>query len=347
MRLMRELDWHVIFVADDGGEYEPYTSRVRRAGIEVIPHRGDALDAIRRIPVSVDLAWVSRPDLLEKYMPELRRRTTAKIVYDTVDLHHVRLQREAHVTGRQNGWEAMRELEYHLARRSDCVVVTSSAEHELLDAAGIPSHVVPIIEEPVRTRAAYVARQDLLLLANYTHEPNADAAIWLVTEIMPRVWERIPNLQITLAGAEPTPAVARLAGDRVRVTGYVPDVRPLFESARLFVAPLRYGAGMKGKIVQSLAHGLPVITTSIGAEGIGIASGENGLIADDVRAFANGILQLYSDEALWSQVAAQSLQTAQQFAPNAVRAKIARVLEAALEPEVPVGIDRGLSTYSA
>jgi glycosyltransferase involved in cell wall biosynthesis len=164
---------------------------------------------------------------------------------------------------------------------------------------------------------------------------------------MPRVWERIPNLQITLAGAEPTPAVARLAGDRVRVTGYVPDVRPLFESARLFVAPLRYGAGMKGKIVQSLAHGLPVITTSIGAEGIGIASGENGLIADDVRAFANGILQLYSDEALWSQVAAQSLQTAQQFAPNAVRAKIARVLEAALEPEVPVGIDRGLSTYSA
>lgn len=353
MRLMRELDWHVIFIADDGGEYEPYTSRARRAGIEVVPHRGDALDAIRRIPVNVDLAWVSRPDLLEKYMPELRRRTTAKIVYDTVDLHYLRLHREAQLTGRQNGWEAMRGLEYDLARRSDCVVVTSSVERDLLSAAGILSHVVPIIEEPVQTRAAYTARQDLLLLANYTHEPNADAAVWLVTEIMPRVWERIPNLQITLAGAEPTPAVARLAGDRVHVTGYVPDVRPLFESARLFVAPLRFGAGMKGKIVQSLAHGLPVITTSIGAEGIGISSGANGLIANDADAFANGILQIYSDEALWSQIAAQSLQTAQHFAPNTVRANIARVLEAALalrqaqDDTEAVGVDLGFSAHSA
>lgn len=347
MRLMRQLDWHVIFIADDGGEYEPYISRVLRAGIEVIPHRGDALGAIRDIPVNVDVAWVSRPDLLEKYMPELRRRTTAKIIYDTVDLHYLRLQREAQQTGRHTDWQAMLQIELDLARKADSVVVTSSAEQTILWHAGISAQVVPIIEEPLQTHAAYAARQDLLFLANYTHEPNVDSAAQLVTEIMPRVWERIPNVSVVLAGAEPTPAIERLAGERVRVTGYVPDVRPLFDGARAFVAPLRFGAGMKGKIVQSLAHGLPVVTTSIGAEGIDLQNEVNAIIADEAQAIADGILRLYSDEALWSQIAAQSRQVAQQYAPDAVRANVEQVLEAALKPQVQVGVDLGFSTHSA
>jgi GT2 family glycosyltransferase/glycosyltransferase involved in cell wall biosynthesis len=347
MRLMRELDWHVIFIADDGGEYEPYTSHARRAGIEVIPHRGDALRVIREIPVNVDAAWVSRPDLLEKYLPELRRRTTAKIVYDTVDLHYLRLQREAQVIGRDNGWEATRELEHSLARRSDCVVVTSNAEQARLALAGIRSHVIPIIEEPVQTHIVFSARQDLLFLANYTHEPNVDAAMSLVNEIMPRVWERIPNVRLTLAGAEPTPLVERLAGERVQVTGFLADVRRLFDSTRVFVAPLRFGAGMKGKIVQSLAHGLPIVTTTIGAEGIGLQNGINAIIADDPGAIADGILRLYSDEALWAKIAAQSLEAAQRFTPGAVREMLESALVAALEPEVQVGVDLGFSTHSA
>lgn len=347
MQLMRNLDWHVMFIADDGGEYQPYTDDVRRAGIEVIPHRGDALRALRQIPVNIDIAWVSRPDLLEKYMPELRRRTTAKIIYDTVDLHHLRLQREAELTGHSNHWAAVRNMEHDLARRSDGVVVTSDVEQAMFAEIGLPAYVVPIIEEPIQTYTAYSARQDLLFLANYTHEPNVDAAIWLVDEIMPRVWERIPTMRLTLAGAEPTPAIERLRAERVAVTGYVKDVRPLFATSRLFVAPLRFGAGMKGKIVQSLAHALPVITTSIGAEGIGLENGVNAVIAQDADAFAEGILRLYTDEAMWSQIAAQSREAAQQFAPGAVRAMLQRALNAALEQDVQVGIDVSLSTHSA
>lgn len=347
MRLMRDLDWHVIFIADDGGEYEPYTSHARKAGIEVIPHRGNALRAIRDLPVNFDVAWVSRPDLLEKCMPELRRRTTAKIIYDTVDLHYLRLQREAELTGHDNGWQALRELEHSLARRSDCTVVTSSAEQARLTLAGIRAHLVPIIEEWVPTRAAYSARQDLLFLGNYTHEPNVDAATWLVSEIMPRVWKRIPHMRLTLAGAEPTPAIERLSSDRVTVTGFVPDVRQLFDHARLSVSPLRFGAGMKGKIVQSLAHGLPVVTTSIGAEGIGLQNERNAFIADDADAFADAILRVYGDETTWSQMAALSHEAAQQFTPRAVRASLESALEAALKPEIEVGVDFSFSTHSA
>jgi GT2 family glycosyltransferase/glycosyltransferase involved in cell wall biosynthesis len=347
MRLMRELDWHVIFIADDGGEYEPYTSHARKMGIEVIPHRGNALRVIRDLPVSFDVAWVSRPDLLEKCMPELRRHTTAKIIYDTVDLHYLRLQREAELTGHDNAWRAVRELEHSLARRSDCTIVTSNAEQARLALAGIRAHLVPIIEEPVQTHAAYSARHDLLFLANYTHEPNVDAATWLVTDIMPRVWQRIPNMHLTLAGAEPTPAIERLAGERVTVTGFVPDVRPLFDSARLFVAPLRFGAGMKGKIVQSLAHGLPVVTSPVGAEGIALRNEINAIVADDADSIADGILRLYTEEALWTQLSAQSREAAQQFTPRAVRSMLESALVAALEPEVQVRVDFSSSTHSA
>jgi glycosyltransferase involved in cell wall biosynthesis len=299
------------------------------------------------LPVNVDVVWVSRPDLLQKYLPHLRRRTNAKIIYDTVDLHFLRLQREAALTGRDNSWRAMRDLEYELARRSDCTIVTSECERDLLAPDGLRTHVVPIIEQPLQTHTVYSARHGLLFLANYTHEPNVDAAMWLVHEIMPRVWERIPNVHLILAGAEPTPAVQKIACERVRVTGYVPDVRPLFEQARLFIAPLRFGAGMKGKIVESLAHGLPVVTTQVGAEGIGLTDGIDALIANDVESIVGRTLRLYTDETLWSQIAASGRAAAQNFAPHAVRPKLQRALETALEQGIEVGIDLSLSAHSA
>lgn len=347
MRLMRELEWHVVFVADDGGEYEPYTTRARAAGIEVIPHRGDAASTIARIPLHIDVAWVSRPDLLEKYMPLLRRRTMAKIIYDTVDLHFLRMQREMEVTGTPAPWEAVRDQELRLARRADCTVVTSEAEQSLLHEYGIAAHVVPIIEQPVHMHAAFGARSDVLFLANYTHEPNVDAAVGLVNEIMPRVWERVPTMNVTLAGAEPTPLIQRLANERVHVTGHVRDIRSLFERARVFAAPLRFGAGMKGKIVQSLAHGLPVVTTPIGAEGIGLADGVSAVITEGDDAMANGILRLYGDETLWSAVASEGSRVAQRFTPATVRPQLERALNSALEQNVEVRVDVGLSTHSA
>ncbi len=331
MRLMRELGWHVIFVSDEGVAHEPYASRARAAGIEVFPHRGDALAAIRDIPVPIDVAWISRPDLLQKYMPLLHRRTNAKIVYDTVDLHFLRLQREAALTGRETGWEAMRKLELDLIRKVDSTVVTSEVEREMLAAESLCAFVVPIIEQPVRAHTVYSARQDLLFLANYTHAPNADAAVWLVNEIMPKVWEHQPNLRLSLAGADPTPKVERLAADRVVVMGYVPDALALFESARVFVAPLRYGAGMKGKVVQAIAHGLPTVTTTIGAEGIGLTNDKSVMARDDAKEFADAVLRLYSDEALWLEMSAECRRVAQAFSPEVVRTQVDAVLQAALE----------------
>lgn len=347
MKLMRELGWHVIFIADDGGEYEPYTSSARRAGIEVIPHRNDAFATIIDRPVAADIAWVSRPDLLQKYLPVLRRRTKSRVIYDTVDLHFLRLQRESALSGRDNGWRQMQALEIELAQKCDSTIVTSDFERALLLESGVQAHVIPIIEQPLQTHVAYSARSGVLFLGNYTHEPNVDAAQWLVNDVMPLVWERNANIHLTLAGAEPTPTIQRLASERVHVTRYVADIRPFFDSARVFAAPLRFGAGMKGKIVQSLAHGLPVVTTPIGAEGIGLIHGVNALLGETPEQISDAILRAYSEESLWSSLAAAAREAAQRFAPDAVRPHLRRALDGAVEENIQVRVDFGFSTHTA
>lgn len=340
MRLMRELGWHVIFLADDGGEYEPYTQRARAAGIEVLPHRGDALDVLHDLPVHIDVAWISRPDLVHKYAEAVRISTGAQIVYDTVDLHFIRLRREAMVTGHATNWQAVREMELQLAREADCTVVTTEDERHILAAQGVDARVVPIIEASTPGEAPFEGRRDLLFLGNYTHEPNVDAALWLANAIMPLVWEQLPDVRLILAGADPNPPVQRLANDRISVTGYVPDIAHLFGAARLCVAPLRFGAGMKGKIVQSLAHGLPVVTTKTGAEGIGLIDGADALIADDAQEVADAIVRAYTDAVLWETLAMGARRSAERFTPQAVRGAVERALDQALlQREEMVGND--------
>jgi glycosyltransferase involved in cell wall biosynthesis len=289
--------------------------------------------------MQIDVAWISRPDLLQRYAPIIRQTTQAKIVYDTVDLHFVRLQREMAVTGHETHWATMRELELQMARAATHTVVTTEDERRLLREEGVRASVVPIIEAPAMSPAPFAQRRDVLFLGNYTHEPNVDAAVWLAHEIMPYVWEQLPDARLVLAGADPSPHIEKLACERISVTGYVPDVAHLFDSARVFAAPLRFGAGMKGKIVQSLAHALPVVTTLTGAEGIGLTHGCNALIREDARPFADAIVRLYTDRELWDTLALNSRETAQQFAPLTVRAAVKAVLDEALLQEVDIRVD--------
>ena len=111
----------------------------------------------------------------------------------------------------------------------------------------------------------------MLFVGGFEHPPNVDAALALVNDVMPLVWERLGDVPVTIAGSKPTPEVEALAGPNVEITGWVEDLQPLIDGARAMAAPLRYGAGMKGKVTQSLGAGLPVVTTPTGAEGLGAA----------------------------------------------------------------------------
>src|SRR5262245_15207373 len=117
---------------------------------------------------------------------------------------------------------------------------------------------------------------------------------------MPLVWAHIPQLEVTLLGSNPSNDVQDLANERIKVPGYVQDVEPYFSESKTFVAPLRYGAGMKGKLGQSFEYGLPIVSTSVGVEGMHLQHNKNVLVADTAENFAKEIVRLYTDQSLWT-----------------------------------------------
>jgi glycosyltransferase involved in cell wall biosynthesis len=166
--------------------------------------------------------------------------------------------------------------------------------------------LVPAVDPPADDALASwdpAGRHTLLFVGSFTHAPNVDAALSLVREVMPHVWERLPDAVVRIVGQEPPPPVLALAGPHVDVTGHVPDLGPFWREARASVSPLRYGAGVKGKILSSLASGVPVVTTTIGNEGIGLVDGREAVIADAPDAMAAGIVALLTDDELARSIA--------------------------------------------
>jgi glycosyltransferase involved in cell wall biosynthesis len=310
--------WSVVFGSLEDRAYEPYGERLTQSGVELILRFGkDSFAQLKERGSAFDCIWLCRPQIAAEFIAPARSFAPgSKIVYDTVDLHHLRLARQDRIRGRKSRWNRVEHAELDAARRSDAVVVTSAAEKELLIAKGIANvEVVGLAERLSERTAAWEATSGILFVGNYAHEPNVDAAIWLVREIMPLIWEQLPDVRLTLAGADPTSIVRRLAGPRVIVTGFIPSLDSTLATHRVFAAPLRFGAGLKGKIVQAIAAGLPVVTTAIGAEGI--ASNEDELaLADNARSFAAVLVSIYRDKAQWRKYSEGARRAALRFAPE-------------------------------
>ena len=160
--------------------------------------------------------------------------------------------------------------------------------------------VVPNVHSVHISPMPWVARDGLVFIGGYDHEPNVDAVMWFVQEVFPKLLGQVSDVRFTILGSKPPESVKRLAGRNVNVVGWVPDPERYFEVSRIFVAPLRYGAGLKGKIGHAMSLGLPVVTTQVGAEGMGLADSIHALIADDADALSTAVARLYNDEALWT-----------------------------------------------
>jgi glycosyltransferase involved in cell wall biosynthesis len=154
------------------------------------------------------------------------------------------------------------------------------------------------------TTAAFSSRRDLCFLGGYGHPPNIDAVLYFVRQIFPLIKKAEPDIRFIIAGAHAPDEVCSLARDDIIVMGMVADLRDLFDPCRVFVCPLRVGAGAKGKIVSALSYGVPVVSTRVGVEGAGLLDGETVLVADDPEAFAAATLQLYKDQELWARLSA-------------------------------------------
>ena len=337
LKLLLNLGYSVIFFPDNGYPEQPYTSVLQQLGIEVIygtPQRYNLEEKLIKYLPLIDGVWLCRPELCDKYMDLIRLKTKVPIIYDTIDLHFLRLKRQKDYLdpSYQNtswSWETYQKLELNYANQAEATVVVTEDEKQVLSSLGVKNvWVIPNIHEEIylSEKVAFDQRSGLVFIGSYNHPPNIDAVKWLCLEIMPLVWASRPDITVNLLGSNLKDEVKELANDKVIVTGYVPEVEPYFQKSRIFVAPLRFGAGMKGKIGQSLSLGLPTITTKIGAEGMGLIDHQDVLIADTAEEFAQAVIELYDNMELWQKLADNSLETIKRYQPATVQTNLQTLL---------------------
>lgn len=332
IEFLRSSGYGIVFLPDNYAALQPYTAELQALGVEVLYHTdgaGTPEEALKGALEQVDCVWICRPELFDKYGPLARASSTAKILYDTIDLHYVRKRREAEMKGPHVGdWRRYEAMELAAARSADVTIVVSDPERAVLLERGITNvEVIPTIHNrAAQAPSRFADTRDLLFIGNYNHTPNADGAVWLCREIMPRVWKTLPDVTVWLLGSDPTDEVRALASRRVRVPGYVPDVSRHFESARLFLAPLRFGAGLKGKVGHAMSYGLPIVATDVAVEGFGFGDGVHCSIANTAQAFADAIVHAYNDESAWEHTSARLLERSEAFSSRAVGMEVLRIL---------------------
>ena len=312
---------HVTFVPFNRPQSLDYERALWQEGIET----ADAVDYRRLLKnKNVKAAIVSRPSMGSVFIHRIRRvNPQIGIVFDMVDTHFLRFQREHEISGSVAALKEAkryRKIEKTLAQSSDVVWSASLEDKQVMEqVTDTRIEVVPTIHELRDCGKAFDDRQDLLFIGNLAHRPNDDAVLFFMREVYPLLRQSLPNLRLDIIGDNPSAAIKAYESEAVRIRGYVPDVEPCLRDARVFVAPLRFGAGIKGKVGEAMAHGIPVVTTSIGAEGFGLTHGLDVMIGDDPASFAGAIHQLYSQKDLWQRVADNSrLRIEQHFTPEVI-----------------------------
>ncbi len=257
----------------------------------------------------------------------------AKLIFDTVDLHYLREQRAFELEKKPElarHAASTRAQELKIIRESDVTLVVSAVEQELLatDAPGARVEVLSNVHEVHGCRAPFDARRDLVFVGGFQHPPNTDAVTWFVRDVFPLVRAKLPDCKFHVIGSKVPPSITALADEHVIVHGYVEDIAPYMDGCRVSVAPLRYGAGVKGKVNMAMSYGLPVVATPIAVEGMHVESGEDVLVAADAQAFADAVIRVYGDEALWNRLSARGLDNVRRhFSFDAARTAVQRILD--------------------
>ncbi|MDR0432662.1 MAG: glycosyltransferase [Bifidobacteriaceae bacterium] len=304
----------VILVPADASASGRYGKALRQGGIEVAHGRHNWPKFFADLEGSVRAVVVSRISTALAFAPIIRSALPGvPLLFDTVDLHFMRLEREAQlaaVPGADGQATLTRELELAMIRSADTTLVVSGVEHALLanlvpDAdvqvlsnvhAPIPDSQIPPID----------GRDGLVFVGSFAHTPNLDAAEWFTSKVLPLVRRELPDLPVVIVGADPPPDLVAEAPDGVEYAGWVPDLGEVYGQVRAAIAPLRYGAGVKGKVGEAMAYGVPVVTTPVGAEGMSLDDGATALIAEDPQDFAAAICRIVRDDQLWRAISSQA-----------------------------------------
>jgi O-antigen biosynthesis protein len=316
--LFKKIGFQVSFIPDNLIPLMPYTNVLLQNGVEVMYGKSSFSSWIRENGKYIDVAWLARPDVSIKYVYKINKFSNANILYYVHDLHYLREQR--HYLVEKNPAilreaNRLKKVEFEIFDKCDIVLTPSYVEKRVLSSELPEKHIEvipPYIDFENKDLQKYSnipfdEREHLIFLGGFSHTPNLDSILWFINDIFPILIKMLPNVKLFVIGNDPPESLNKLASSNIVITGYVRDLATHFSKAKVFIAPLRYGAGVKGKIVTSMSYGVPVVTTSIGNEGIGLEDSEEIMIADEPNLFAQKIYELYTNKDIWNKIAYRSL----------------------------------------
>ncbi len=304
LQLMVEMGYNVKFIGANFFPHQPYTKALQSIGIEVLVGEKMARNIstwLRENAASIDVVYVHRPHIAEQFSLLLNQMNPRpKLIYFGHDLHFLRIQREFVITG-DSTFRALsddwKRRELAVFEGFDKVYYASQIEVDVVAemAPGTDVSTIPlyVLDETEQRTYCWKDRRDILFVAGFNHTPNVDGLCWFVDEVLPLVVEVFPDIKLNVVGANPPKAVMDAASKHVIIHGYLSDeeLALQYSQTRIVAVPLRYGAGVKGKVLEALQHGVPLVTTPIGAEGLPDADVVFN-VKETAADFANEIIEL-------------------------------------------------------
>jgi len=321
LKILVDLDYRVVFWGNDYLSPEPYTTILRQLGVEIYSEQPMSFKKYLSLEgKNFDVVLLSRPHIAKRHLVNVRKYCfNSMIIYDTVDLVYLRQSRQAQIENNK-GLNVLalesKELEYKLALGSDMTFVVSENERKIMheEHPELSIEIVPTIYEIApKSNVSFSQKHGIFFIGGFSHLPNVDAVKYFVSEIFPLIEKKIPGVIFYVIGSNPPEEILKLGRQNILITGYIPDVSFYFEHCRVSVAPMRYGAGVKGKINHSMSYGIPTVTTSVGAEGMNLVDNLDILIANDPSSFASKVVSLYQDEKLWEVISKNSLENVKKY----------------------------------
>ena len=334
LELATSLRCKVTFVADNLEYDAPYVRALQQSGVEVLfhPYVRSVADLLARRGREFDIVLLSRHYVAADHIDTVRRYAPgARIVFDTVDLHFLREERLAALEGNAfaPSARARRDEELALIAKADVTLVVSAVEQAVLRELAPAANVMLVtnVHEPAQHVTPWRDRRDLMFVGGFRHPPNVDAMLWYVGAVIPHLRRRLPGVKTYVIGSEVPASIRALASDDVVVLGHVEELEPYLQGCRVSIAPLRYGAGVKGKVNLAMSYGVPVVATSAAVEAMHLVAGDDVLVADEAEAFAAAVQRAHDDEALWNRLSAGGrANVARHFSRDVARAALRALL---------------------
>lgn len=336
IQALKYLDYSIKFWPDNLLYNKKYTSVLQKAGIEVAyAPWSESFESWIEDRNYIDSFVLCRPEIADKYIPLIKKAfPDKKIIYFGLDIHHLRLLREADVKNDINMREEaakLLKLERAIWNESDVSIYLSQEEarsvNELAPKATVAA-INPYYFSDLSSLRKPPECQEIIFVAGFNHPPNVDAAIWIARDIFPLIQKEVSNCKLLLVGSNPKAEILALSSDVIEVTGYVSseNLVQLYNRTRVAIVPLRFGAGVKLKVVEALHVGIPLVTTSIGAQGLPRLA-EFAFVYDEPEIIANMVVSLLRDDELWTCQSKKQLQFASEnFSFNAYIKSVVRAL---------------------